>query len=152
MLAPYLLLIEDDQDDVQFTLRTLRVNRCPLITRVVYDGVQALEFLRNAGSLPVAVLLNSNLPRWDGDEVLRLLRADKRTENLPVVLMTGTEDECRRMSTGSNASAATADACLTKPLQWTALSQAFRRLGLLGSAESNLGRGFRVRASDMRLS
>ena len=96
-----ILLVEDNPDDELMTLRTLkRINVCNDVA-VARDGAEALDYLfgtgRHAGrdvrDLPQVVLLDLALPKVDGLEVLRRIRADERTRLLPVVVLTSSEDE-----------------------------------------------------------
>lgn len=94
------LLVEDDQDDVDLTVRALEKHRIATETVVVRDGVEALDYLfgtgshvgRNARNTPRLVLLDLQLPKLDGHEVLRRLRADPLTRLLPVVVLTSSTE------------------------------------------------------------
>ncbi|HTH47594.1 MAG TPA: response regulator [Candidatus Limnocylindria bacterium] len=95
------LLVEDNPRDAEMTLRTLR--RRNLANRIVHvkDGQEALDWLLGTGAyagrdvdiLPKLVLLDLKLPKVDGLEVLRAIRADKRTRTLPVVVLTSSAEE-----------------------------------------------------------
>lgn len=101
-----ILLVEDNPDDVELTLRAFRKNKVANKVVVARDGVEALDYLFSTGSyadrdpkeLPQVVLLDLKLPRLDGLEVLRRLRADERTHLLPVVILTSSREERDRMS------------------------------------------------------
>jgi len=96
-----ILLVEDNPDDVELTLRALTKNRITTEVVVVRHGVEALDFLfargaysgRDPSILPDLVLLDLKLPKIDGLEVLRQLRADARTKLLPVVVLTLSNEE-----------------------------------------------------------
>ena len=96
-----ILLVEDNPDDVELTLRALTKNRVGTEVVVARHGQEALDFLfatgaysgRNPAILPNLVLLDLKLPKGDGFEVLRRLRADARTQLLPVVVLTLSDDE-----------------------------------------------------------
>ncbi len=92
-----ILLVEDNPDDVTFTLRAFRQNNISNEIIVAADGEQALRILlpENAGRpfRPALVLLDVNLPKIDGLEVLRRIRADPRTQSLPVVVLTTSSEE-----------------------------------------------------------
>lgn len=96
-----ILLVEDNPDDEELTLRALRKNNISNELVVVRDGVEALDYLfgtgayegRNGSDLPQIVLLDLNLPRLSGIEVLRRIRADDRTKLLPVVVLTSSKEE-----------------------------------------------------------
>ena len=96
-----ILLVEDNPDDELLTLRALKKNG--VLNRVVVarDGVEALDYLFGAGSyagrdtgvMPQLILLDLKLPKIDGLEVLRRLRADERTRLLPVVILTSSREQ-----------------------------------------------------------
>lgn len=95
----YLLLVEDNDDDAMLTLRTLK--KLGIHTKVVTarDGAEALEVLGGNGqdALPCLVLLDLKLPKVDGGEVLRRLRADPKTSGLPVVVISSSKEEIERL-------------------------------------------------------
>jgi two-component system response regulator len=95
MSEKHILLIEDNPDDVVLTLRALKKNNIRNQVVVKADGVEALDYLLGpeAGELPVVVLLDIKMPRLDGLEVLRRLRAEERTRLLPVVILTSSREE-----------------------------------------------------------
>jgi CheY-like chemotaxis protein len=91
-----ILLIEDNPDDIALTLRALKRNNISNQVLVAHDGEEALEFLLPADgtSLRVAlVLLDVNLPKLGGLDVLRRIRGDERTATLPVVVLTTSNEE-----------------------------------------------------------
>lgn len=96
-----ILLVEDNPDDEQLTIRALRKVAVTEDIVVARDGVEALEYLfatgvhagRDPRDLPALVLLDLKLPRLDGIEVLRRLRADPRTRRVPVVVLTSSREE-----------------------------------------------------------
>lgn len=93
-----ILIVEDNPDDEALTLRALARSRIPSRVRVARDGVDALVYLHGgagipAGALPKMILLDLKLPRLDGLEVLRRLRAHPRTGLLPVVMLTSSIEE-----------------------------------------------------------
>lgn len=96
-----ILLVEDNPADVELTLNTLQENHLANHVQVARDGAEALEFLfgtgayagRNVQDRPKVVLLDLKLPKLDGREVLRRIRADPRTQTIPVVVLTSSPEE-----------------------------------------------------------
>src|SRR6266511_5491739 len=101
MLDRIILLVEDSPDDEALTLRALTKNKIRNEVVVAHDGVEALDYLfatgayagRDTGILPMVILLDLKLPKIDGLEVLRRLRADERTKFTPVVVLTSSREE-----------------------------------------------------------
>lgn len=129
-----ILLVEDNPDDVALTLRAFRRNRILNEVVVTRDGVEALEYLfaqgahasRDPMTLPAVVLLDLNLPRIDGLEVLRRIRADERTRLLRVVMLTSSVEEqdiVRSYSLGANS-------YIRKPVDFDNFLTAVGQLGL----------------------
>jgi two-component system response regulator len=96
-----ILLVEDNPDDELLTLRALKKNNVTSEVVVARDGVEALDYLfgageyagRDTGVMPQVILLDLKLPKVDGLEVLRRLRADERTRLLPVVILTSSGEQ-----------------------------------------------------------
>ncbi len=99
--AVEVLLVEDNPYDIELTLRALKKNGRAHRVLVVKDGAEALDFLFSTGayahraqeSLPRVVLLDLKLPKVSGLEVLRRIKEDERTRNLPVVVLTSSREE-----------------------------------------------------------
>jgi CheY-like chemotaxis protein len=99
--AVEILLVEDDPDDLDLTLRALRKSCMANRIHVARDGVEALEFIfcegphahRSIDQVPKVVLLDLKLPRLDGLEVLRRLKSDPRTRSTPVVVLTSSREQ-----------------------------------------------------------
>ena len=95
-----ILLVEDNPDDLLLALRALKRNNVADEVVVARDGVEALDYLfatgeyagRDTTVMPRLILLDLKLPRMDGPEVLRRLRADERTRLLPVVILTSSKE------------------------------------------------------------
>ncbi|MFW6126250.1 MAG: response regulator [Chloroflexota bacterium] len=129
-----ILLVEDNEDDVLLTLRALEENHVGNQVDVVRDGVEALDFLfgrgtyadRHGADLPAVVLLDLKLPKVDGLEVLRQIRADNRTRCLPVVILTSSSEE-RDLVNGYELGA---NSYVRKPVNFTDFTGAVRQLGL----------------------
>src|SRR5687768_208656 len=96
-----ILLVEDNRDDEALTLRAFEKSPYKNTVIVVRDGAEALDFLfcrgiyadRNPDEMPHIILLDLNLPKVDGLEVLRQVRADERTRLLPIVILTSSNGE-----------------------------------------------------------
>jgi len=134
MADKIILLVEDNPDDEKLTLRALQKNKISNEVVVAHDGVEALDYLLGNGSgggnnlkpLPQVVLLDLKLPRLDGLEVLRRLRAHERTKLLPVVILTSSNEEQDRISgygLGANS-------YVRKPVDFNQFIEAARQLGL----------------------
>ncbi|HTA21850.1 MAG TPA: response regulator [Polyangia bacterium] len=126
-----ILLVEDNQDDIDLTLRAFKKNNIGNKVVVARDGVEALDLLFNASRVadapwPVVVLLDLKLPRIDGLEVLRRIRADERTRTLPVVVLTSS-DEQRDLIESYNLGA---NSYVRKPVDFGGFLEAARQLGL----------------------
>jgi two-component system response regulator len=129
-----ILLVEDSHADEVLTLRALKKNGIANRIVVARDGVEALDFLFGSGahagrdltSQPQVILLDLNLPRIDGHEVLERVRSDARTRFVPVVVLTSSkedEDLIRSYSHGANA-------YIRKPVDFAQFVEAVRTLGL----------------------
>jgi len=127
-----ILLVEDSRDDVELTLRALKSNNITNEVVVASDGVQAIEFLFGADGktvpdpMPSIVLLDLNLPRVNGLEVLQRIRAHEKTRLLPVVILTSSTEE-RDMVEGYKLGA---NSYVRKPVDFVEFTQAAKQLGL----------------------
>ena len=128
------LLVEDNPDDEALTLRAFSKNKIPNPVIVARDGVEALDYLAGKGShagrdmsvMPAVILLDLKLPRIDGLEVLRRIRADDRTSLLPVVVLTTskeTQDILQAYRLGANS-------YIRKPVDFERFIQAISQLGI----------------------
>ena len=127
-----ILLVEDNPDDEALTRRALAKNNIQNEVRVARDGAEALEILLGTGAhaghplAPEVVLLDLKLPKVDGLEVLRRIRADERTRLLPVVILTSSREE-RDMVSGYGLGA---NSYIRKPVDFGQFVVAVRQLGL----------------------
>lgn len=130
----FILLVEDNPDDVELTLRALRKNNIKNEVIVVTDGAAALDYLfctgkyteRDKSQMPVVTLLDLKLPKVDGMEVLKRIRADDRTRFLPVVILTSSIEEndiINGYSLGTNS-------YVRKPVNFNDFIETVRQLGL----------------------
>jgi len=125
-----ILLIEDNLDDVSLTMRALKKNRILNHVSVVHDGAEALEHLFNEDGTTHApyglVLLDLKLPKIDGLEVLRRMRADERTQLTPVVILTSSKLE-EDIEAGYRLGA---NAFVRKPVNFTEFAEAINTVGM----------------------
>ena len=129
-----ILLIEDNPDDAALTRRALEKNNIKNDVVVVHDGAEALDYLFGAGSyagrdltiMPQLTLLDLKLPKVDGLEVLRRLRANELTRLLPVVILTSSNEEQDRI----NGYGLGANSYVRKPIDFGQFVDAVRQLGL----------------------
>jgi two-component system, response regulator len=126
MRDPVILLVEDNADDEELTRRAFRKNNLQNDLVVARDGQEALDYLFNNPLRPHLVLLDLKLPRVDGLEVLRRLRADERTRFVPVVVLTSSTEERDLVASyelGVNS-------YVRKPVDFQEFAEAARQLGL----------------------
>ena len=130
MTTRTILLVEDNPDDEMLTLRALKKNSIVNEITVAHDGAEALELIFAKASsgepLPGLVLLDLKLPKIDGLEVMRRIRADERTRIMPVVILTGSkldEDILAGYRGGANA-------YVRKPVNFAEFAEAVKTLGL----------------------
>jgi two-component system, response regulator len=129
-----ILLVEDNPDDVELTLRAFRKSKIANEIVVARDGVEALDYLfatgqhagRDNSSLPQLVLLDLKLPRLDGLQVLERIRANGKTRLLPVVILTSSTEQ-PDLLTGYSLGA---NSYIRKPVDFQEFVVAVRRLGL----------------------
>lgn len=134
MESKLILLIEDNPDDEMLMLRALKKNH--ILNRVVVarDGVEALEYLFSTGAyagkdsepLPQLVLLDLKLPKINGHEVLKRMRADERTKYIPVVVLTSSTEEQDIMSSYDLG----ANGFVQKPIDFNEFVEAAHQLGV----------------------
>lgn len=134
MTVRTILLVEDNPQDEMLILRAFRKANVSNQIEVVRDGQQALDYLFREGEFssrpgsesPAAVLLDLNLPRIGGLEVLERLRADPRTSLVPVVILTSSDEERDRLKSYENG----ANSFVRKPLDFGVFAETVARLGV----------------------
>jgi len=134
MKTKTILLVEDNPDDVQLTLRALKKNKIMNEIIVAQDGVEALDYLFGAGKfagrdlsvMPQLILLDLKMPRMDGLEVLHRIRADERTKILPVVVLTTSSEDIDRIESYKLG----ANSYVRKPVDFNQFAEAVNQLGL----------------------
>jgi CheY-like chemotaxis protein len=126
-----ILLIEDNPDDVALTIRALKKNHLLNDVVVARDGAEALNLLFGKNDtppmeLPELILLDINLPRMNGLDVLRKIRGNERTSLLPVVMLTTSDEDRDRLASyrlGANS-------FISKPVEFDEFSRAVKQLGI----------------------
>ena len=129
-----ILLVEDNPDDVTLTLRALKKNNILNEVVVAKDGVEALDYLFGAGIyagrdtsvMPVVTLLDLKLPKIDGLEVLKRVRANEKTKLIPIVILTSSKEENDLI----NGYSLGANSYIRKPVDFEQFNIAIRELGL----------------------
>ncbi len=129
-----ILLVEDSPDDVELTLHALRRERLANRIFVVRDGEEALDFLFCSGSYadrsfdhpPRLVLLDLKLPRVNGTEVLKRIKADARTKAIPTVVLTSSKEE-RDLVSSFNLGA---NSYIQKPVDFDQFRETVKKVGL----------------------
>ena len=129
-----ILLVEDNPNDEELTLRALRKANIANEVAIARDGQEAIDFLFGTGkyagreppAMPAVVLLDLKLPKLDGIDVLQRIRADPRTKLIPVVVLTSSsedEDMVRSYQSGANS-------YVRKPIEFSAFANAVTQLGM----------------------
>jgi two-component system response regulator len=129
-----ILLVEDNPDDVELTLRAFKKNNIANNVVVARDGVEALDYLfgkgayadRDTSDTPRIILLDLKMPKLDGIQVLERLRADERTRLVPVVILTSSKEEqdlVKGYKSGANS-------YVRKPVDFNQFVEAVRHIGL----------------------
>jgi len=129
-----ILLVEDNPNDVELTLRALKKRNLANKVHVVRDGAEALEFIFGTGTyaerdinhIPKVILLDLKLPKVDGLEVLRIVKSDERTKVIPVVVLTSSKEESDLVESyrlGANS-------YITKPVDFDKFAQIVSEMGL----------------------
>jgi two-component system response regulator len=131
MSSGAILLVEDNPDDEALTLRALRKNNIANEVFVARDGAEAIDYLfggsdESPREKPSVVLLDLKLPKLDGLEVLRRIRADDRTKLLPVVVLTSSKEDRDLVESYSRG----ANSYVRKPVDFQQFVEAVKQLGL----------------------
>ena len=129
-----ILIVEDNPDDEALTIRALKKNNIGNRVVVVRDGVEALDFLfctdayasRDPNDMPQITLLDLRLPKVDGLEVLKRIRADQRTNLLPVVVLTSSKEEQDLIESYEYG----ANSYMRKPVDFDQFADSVHQLGL----------------------
>lgn len=129
-----ILLVEDNPDDVELTLRAFKKNKIANDVVIARDGVEALDYLfgrgayasRNTDNTPRIILLDLKLPKMNGLQVLERLRADERTRLTPVVILTSSKEEQDLV----NGYKSGANSYVRKPVDFHKFVEAVHHIGL----------------------
>jgi two-component system, response regulator len=129
-----ILLVEDNQDDLDLALLGLRRGNLAVPIRVVRDGAEALDYIfcegnhagRKIENTPKVVLLDLNLPKIDGMEVLVRIKGDPRTKKIPVIVLTASQEQQDMISSYHLA----ADGYITKPVDLEKFAATVEKLGM----------------------
>jgi len=129
-----ILLVEDNPEDVEITLRAFQKYKLSNKIHVVQDGEEALECIfctgryagRSVGSDPRLILLDLKLPKVDGIEILQRCKSDPRTKGIPIVILTSSREE-RDLVNSYNLGV---NSYVVKPVDFSQFTEAVRRLGL----------------------
>lgn len=129
-MKKWILLVEDSDDDVVLTRFALEENQIPNELVVARDGAEALEELSEEriatrGELPTVILLDLNLPKVNGMEVLKFIRLDQRTLRIPIVVLSSSEEERDLL----NSYALGANSYVKKPVDYDEFLDAMKVLG-----------------------
>jgi two-component system response regulator len=134
MKSETILLVEDNPDDIELTMRAFRKNNIANNLQVTRDGVTALDYLfcrgefseRNIKETPRLILLDLKLPKMDGLQVLENLRANEYTRLVPVVILTSSREEQDLISGYKNG----ANSYVRKPINFNEFVEAVKNIGL----------------------
>lgn len=129
-----ILLVEDNPNDAELTLRALKKNNLANKIHLVKDGAEALDYIfaagayagRNIGNKPKVIFLDLKLPKVDGLEVLRKIKSDERTRTIPIVVLTSSHEERDMVESykfGVNS-------YIVKPVDFDKFIQAVAQLGM----------------------
>jgi CheY-like chemotaxis protein len=125
-----ILLVEDNNEDLELTMHVLKTEKLANQIHVARDGEEALEFLLGDGeparTRPKLVLLDLKLPKIDGLQVLKAIKADPRTRNIPVVILTSSKEE-RDLVNGYQLGA---NSYIQKPVDFAQFRQTIKSAGL----------------------
>lgn len=128
-----ILLVEDNPNDVELTLEALKEHNLANDVEVARDGVEALDYLHRRGQFasrlqgnPAVILLDLKLPRLDGHELLKRIRADENLKFIPVVVLTSSREESDLEQSYQNG----VNAYVVKPVVFSEFIAAVKELGL----------------------
>ncbi len=129
-----ILLIEDNPNDAELTLRALKKNNVANKVHLITDGAEALEFFfakgkyegRDVTSTPKVVILDLKLPKVDGLEILKRVKADERLKVMPIVVLTSSKEECDVIESYKLG----ANSYIVKPVDFNKFAESIKDLGM----------------------
>ncbi|MEI6820478.1 MAG: response regulator [Bacteroidota bacterium] len=129
-----ILLIEDNPNDAELTLRALKKNNVANKVHLITDGAEALDFFfakgkyegRDVTSTPKVVILDLKLPKVDGLEILKRVKADERLKLMPIVVLTSSKEECDVIESYKLG----ANSYIVKPVDFNKFAEAIKDLGM----------------------
>ena len=127
------LLVEDDKDDIRLTQRAFKKGRILNKLYTVHDGEEAIEFLQHTGRyappadapLPGIILLDLNMPRMNGHEVLKIIKSDDKLHSIPVIILTTSDEEKDMLDSYESG----ANTFITKPVEFNKFLDAIITMG-----------------------
>jgi two-component system response regulator len=129
-----IILVEDNPDDERLTIRALKRGNIANEILVARNGEEAITMVLNADPLPSVILLDLKLPKVDGLEVLRQIRAHERTQKLPVVVLTSSSEEGDIIDSYDLG----ANSYVRKPVETDKFTEAIRQLGMYWAVVNEL--------------
>jgi two-component system, response regulator len=129
--SKYILLVEDNLDDIDLTIMALKKNNFVNEVVVARNGIEAIDLLHpksgeNLRELPAVVLMDINMPKMSGLEALKLIRNHVRTKNLPVVILTSSKEDQDILESYGNG----ANSYIRKPVDFVNFTEAVKQLGM----------------------
>ena len=129
-----ILLIEDNPNDAELTIRALKKNHVANKVHLITDGAEALEFFfgigkyegRDVTSTPKVVILDLKLPKVDGLEILKRVKADERLRVIPIVVLTSSKEECDVVESYKLG----ANSYIVKPVDFNKFAESIKDLGM----------------------
>ena len=126
MTEPYILLVEDREEDVELMLRSFKRSHLGNEVVVKRDGVEALEYLEQAAALPALILSDISMPRMNGIELVAAVRKIDRLRYVPIVMLTSSKEEPDLSASYQRG----ANSYVLKPVKFQDFTELVERLGM----------------------
>ncbi|MCH8495205.1 MAG: response regulator [Balneolales bacterium] len=132
----YIMLVDDNKDDVDLTIMALKFNQIANEVKVAFNGQEAVDMLlgHDDSPLPAVILLDINMPKLNGLETLKILRSNERTKTVPIVILTSSQEE-QDLVAGYQSGA---NSYIKKPVDFENFTEAIRQLGMYWLALNEL--------------